>query len=324
VERPPGSECPDRDTLASLVESIVEEVAFVAPELAALHIRLRFAERPLGGWRMTLEATTADDDVVGRRTIEDPGPECRTLEAAAALVTALTIDPSATPSSSQAEASTEQGAGEDATSTEVPLNPPAESHTDASADPQAGVTGAEVPVEGTGWRYGASVGAGVVHGLVPDTAMGAELSGWVVPSGFAAVELGLSYGFIGEAVSPEGTAEFDSMAARVALCPSWSLVGPVSVQTCGGFQIGLIRFTGHGFTERDLSSSRALANGHFAAKLSARLGGVMIARLSTFAVIPLIRDRFTYFAADGREPTLHRPSSLAFSGLIEIGFELGS
>ncbi len=205
--RAPGAQsCIDAAALRIAVEARLRRRVFVDADVAPVVIEAHIAPAS-AGWHVAIAVRDGAGAALGARELDDPAPECRSVDDALALIIALIVDPDA------------------ATRAAPPTPAPA-------AAP---------------WQFGLAANGTAAAGLLPGAAFGGALAVTFdaprIPPGVVRATLWRE----DEAASAQVGARFDLATASVALCPRVWGRDAIDVATCGGGEAGRVSARGFGF-----------------------------------------------------------------------------
>jgi hypothetical protein len=187
-----------------------------------------------------------------------------------------------------------------------------------------------VPVEipsGHSCRFDASVALGAGAGLVPSPYAGLY-AGFILtpPLGFQKpLEVGVEgYGWIlldtDASAAPGTKASFSTFLVGAGLCPFQFFQEWGSFSMCGGGQLGALRVRGRGFAP-DQDDLHLLLNLVGGLRASIFVFRPVVVRATLDGVLPVLRDRFSYVAADGTTQEIFRPAPLAVAATLGLGVQ---
>ena len=275
--------CPNAEQLGAAVEARLGRDAFSEP--ASRHIEGSVA-RAEGAWRVQLRVMGADNAVLGSRELEANGPDCASIADAVSLAVALTIDPHAL--DERHDPATVVPSAQPLLAPPAP-SPPAPRQPDPSTSaapraapesstPSASLTGEVVP------RGLFAVG------VVPEAGLGAEL-GSELRLG-RALGLSMSMAYLSEARTSGGRFGLSVTAGSLGLC-FWAIERPRALlKVCGELMAGAIQVVVYEPIPTRPGEHLWLAP-RFGPRFAYRLGARLSLELSAFAVVPLVRERFS-------------------------------
>lgn len=184
-----------------------------------------------------------------------------------------------------------------------------------------------------------AVGAGVAVGLLNLPSVGVAPSLWarLAPADTWALEMSLDAWLDNDAdlstyerdlgvhpmlvVSPtgKGSVRFNAFEGGLAVCPYRSLLDPGELSFCAGVRGGMIEAHGIGFAQAS-DATRALFSIEAHARWRYHLAGPLGLSYSAGLFVPVLRDRFTYVDAFGRERDKFRLAPLA--GRLDLALTL--
>ena len=305
--RLPGTEaCLSASDLSERVEKRLGRPVFVTPSAADVSIEGRAEPRTAGnkkGFRMVVRGVRRDGTEIGARELDSERPDCHALDDTLTLVVALMIDP-------------------DADVAAKPAPPPEPPPPPVVAPPPRDIVHERVIVHEVAappprGRLDAYVAGTVGFGRLPGAAPGLAL---VVRLGPRAVPFEASLGAMPAAEVRNGdrTATYSLLEGGLAACPAMALGTRVELGGCAGARVGNVHTRGSGF-HADAEVDRPLVDAVVGPRLQVTLLEPVFLIVSTSAVVPFVRQRTTYTAADGSTQSLHERAALG----AEVGIGLG-
>lgn len=274
--RGPGAErCIDAADLRASVESRLHRRVFVARDVAPIVIDAHIA-RAASGWHVAIAVRDEAGASIGARELDDPSPDCRSVDETLVLVIALIVDPEAT-------------------------------SRDVSPAPTP-------PPAGARWRAGVSAHGTAAVGLLPGGAFGGALAVTVAPPWMPPAVIRASLWREDEARRAQVGARFQLATAGVTICPRVSRRGALVVAACAGAETGHVAARGFGFDRSQRSATivgHAVIEPHVEIQLSRKLA--VEARVGLW--VPIIRPRFT-FDQGGVPVRLYQPPAISLVGHI--------
>jgi hypothetical protein len=331
--RLPGAEsCIPAAGLAERVEQRTGRVLFVAPSEAELTIDGHVAPREGGGYRVLLQLADREGERLGERELLFDSDDCSEIDAAVALIIAVTLYPNTglIGSGIPLDDDTEQRL--DALFGAEPTDPDPESllevEAEAAAPEHAQQRDAERPSvgEGDGPRTRSEpieIGfdAVAMGGLGQLPGMGLAGAGYLhllLPR-FGVLEAGVAR-WMGAEARPDsrmGMLELDLLSAVVHVCP-WQVVLP-EARLCAGAEVGLMSARPSGFEVTGDASDDVVASALATLRYRPRIAGPLRMRIALTALLPLVQRAYTSERLDGSTEQLYRASQLAVSGEIGLG-----
>jgi hypothetical protein len=219
----------------------------------------------------------------------------------------------------------------DASSRPKPPPPPPDAGPAPTAPPVVIIQKEQVfvPVEppsAPSWRFDSSVGLVAGAGLVPSPYAGLY-AGFILSPPFLSFSKPLEVGVEGYGIllldaetpgAPGTKASFSTFLVGSGLCPVQFFERWGSFSVCGGGQLGAVRARGRGF-DSDKNDLYFLFNLTGGLRASLFLLRPVVLRATLDGVLPLLRDRFSYLAADGTTQEIFRPSPLAIAATLGLG-----
>jgi hypothetical protein len=324
--RLPGAEgCIGTHDLAAAVEARLHRPVIVSAAQADLSIEGRIEPLPHApastppagaGFRATVVVSSAAGDVLGERTIDHDGADCRGLDETLVLVVAVMIDPEAAlePRPAAAEERPIVVAPE---LSPTPPEPPEPEVTTRELEIPA-TTAPDLPSRA---RTRVDLSAGFVAGLgpVPLPGLGFSISGIVDPPRFwpIEIELGALVATRVEIADADGEALFDRVTGGLMVCAPWER-GRVRLQGCLGLQAGALHAAagGEGFDETH-RTWRPLVDPAARVRVLWAVWRSLVLRAGVTLTVPTIRDRFVFEGADGQLHEIFDPWP------VGVAFEVG-
>jgi hypothetical protein len=274
---PGGEACISGKELSRAVEDRLHHPAFGAPSETDVAIEGYIGPDAAAGYHAVVTLTDARGTVVGKRELASGTTACRDIDATLALAIALMIDPDA------AFAATAQPAPRPP----APKPPPPVAPVQKRPRPPA-------------LRGGVGAGVVVGFGLLPHTAGGAWVGGFVEPRGLFPLEIG-AHLWLDQVTSVGQDVEvaFSRMTLGVSACPLGAHIGAFRFAACAGMEAGTIAAVGPGKDGQLLRQRSAIADVALAGHVDARILEHVTVRVTPALAIPLVRDSFNYHRDDG-------------------------
>jgi hypothetical protein len=277
--------CPNAEQLAAAVEARLGREAFSEP--ASRHIEGSVA-RAEGAWRVQLRVMGADNAVLGSRELDANGPDCASIADAVSLAIALTIDPHAL---DQSHENSTRVASEQPLPAPPPAAPsqpsPRQSDPSTSTAPRAAPEGSPRSASFTGEVVPRGLFAA---GILPEAGLGAELGSELRLGPALGLSMGMAY--LSEAQTSGGKFGLSIAAGSLGLC-FWALERPRALlKLCGELMAGAIQVVVYEPIPTHPGEHLWLAP-RVGPRFAYRLGAGLSLELSAFAVIPLVRERFS-------------------------------
>jgi hypothetical protein len=288
---PAATACAGADQLAGAVRGQLRRnrLAPTAGADADAVIRGRTERRPGGGWRAVIRVTRPGGELLGRRQLTEPGPDCRRLDRALAVVLAMIVDSALVA---------------------PPPQPARDGERPRLRDRSAGPA--------PSWRFAIGIAVQGELGRLPGSPLGGALVGRIEPPAVWPVELSVDGWRRATADAGGGRAELDYRSASAQLCPlSWR-PGAVGLEGCAGGQLGLIRARGAGFVD-NRDRRELVVDGRADLRFELRPGRRWFARIALSGWLALSRPGFSYRAVDGSTVSLYDPAIVAAGGQIAVG-----
>jgi hypothetical protein len=331
--RLPGAEsCITASDLALRVEERLERRVFVLAQDAELAFDGYVQPRAAGGFTAHLAVANARGEVLGARDIESADPDCRKLDDALVLITALTLFPG--------EFGMEAGGIALDPDTNARLqalfgNEPTE--LDPSSLPAPATPPANVPMPVPVPAPSSSSAPRIHHssliaieaspviafGVLPGVALGiaAELttripSLWPTRAGFAHF---FERDARAEAL-PSGTSHFERDELTLFTCPL-APDEPFAFELCAGAVLGLVRVASEGFAEGGIDATDPVLDIGGQAGVRALFFDVLLARLTATALLPLVQRSYDYQALDASTEQLFRSAQVGARLQLSLGAE---
>lgn len=277
--RGPGAEsCIDATVLRVAVESRLHRRVFVASDVAPVVIDAHIAPAT-GGWHVAIAVRDETGAPIGARELDDPSPDCRSVDETLALIIALIVDP-------------------EAATREVPP-PPAPTAVRSR------------------WRTGVSAHGTAAAGMLPGAAFGGALvvtidSPWMPPAVIRA-----SIWREDEARDAQAGARFRLATAGVTICPRVFGRGAIVVAACGGAEIGRVSARGFGF-DRSQSTTTSVGHAVIEPRVELQLNRRLAVEAGVGIWVPIVRPRFT-FDQGGVPVLLYQPPAASLVGHVGMG-----
>ncbi|MFT3776319.1 MAG: hypothetical protein QM820_64060 [Minicystis sp.] len=294
--RLPGAEsCIAPRALAVAVERRLGRAALVPPAQADVAVEGRI-ERLGNAWRATILLTDGSGGHLGTRELASHAADCRALDDEIALVIALLIDPAAA----------------------LAPRPPPRPDTGVPLPLPVALPAPSAAPSPTPWRFGLTAGSAAGFGLLPRVAAGFVLRAHLVPPRWPAI-VAAAFIWPGNAVTAGSIgADFTLAYGALSVCPGITAFDTV-FEACGGVHVGALRVGGLGFpfayTQEQPVFDLALEG-----RVRRRLVGPLLVIGGASLVVPLRRDRFVYFDAQGVERDVFQMSRIA--GVLDLGLGL--
>lgn len=276
--RLPGAEaCISGKELSRAVEARLHHPALGAPSETDVAIEGYIGPGAEAGFHAIVTLTDAHGVVVGKRELDGGTAECRDIDEALALAIALMIDPDAAFAASAKPAA----------------HPPAPK----PAKPPPGKPPPPPP-----YRGGLVVGAVAGFGLLPHTAFGLWVGGFVEPPGLFPLEIGahLWLDQLDQVASmgQDVQVAFSRTTVGVSACPLDAHIGAFRFSACAGMEAGTLTGTGavNDGAKRERSAIVDVAvRGH----AQVRIVNHVAVRITPALAVPLVRDSFDYLPDNG-------------------------
>lgn len=310
--RLPGAEsCVATQTLARAVEERLGRAVFVSAAQADVSVEGRIEPARKGGWRAVVTLRDAKGALLGTREIARADKGCEAMNEPLALVIAVMIDPDAALATPGANAQPQP----------QPTPPPA-----PAPAPPPQIVYVPVPTPAPPppprkhpWFF--EGGAGVIGalGLLPSVAPGVHVDGMIEPPKVPITLIGFGAAFLDQTVADAasaGSASFATGYIGSGLCVLRVRAVHVHLFLCIEGHIGAITARPSGFPGAS-QEVKALVNSAGELRLSVPVVGPFSARAGASAVVPWLRDRWTYARADGTSVELFRVSPVV--GQVDVG-----
>jgi hypothetical protein len=334
--RLPGSEsCITAAELALRVEERLERRVFVLAQDAELAFDGYVQPRAAGGFTAHLAVANARGDALGARDIESTDPDCRKLDDALVLITALTLFPG--------EFGMEAGGialdpdtnarlqalfGNEPTELD-PESLPAPTPAPAAAAPAATLvrppagTASSAPRVGRSSLIAIEASPVLAFGVLPGIALGiaAELT-VRIPSVWP-TRVGFGHFFERDARAealPTGTSHFTRDELMLFTCP----LAPdeaFAFELCAGAVLGLVSVASEGFAEGGINATDPVLDIGGQAGVRALFFDVLLARLTATALLPLVQRSYDYQALDASTEQLFRSAQVGARLQLSVGAE---
>lgn len=316
--------------MARAVETILRRQALAPASRADLVIEAR-VERVPGRrrFRAVIEIADPEGVVIGSRTIESSGDDCRKLDEPVALAIALMIDPEAITRPGPPIAAPEPPPPITAVVRDVMLVPvpvlvtPREAPPPRSSEePWIGVAAAPslalglVPGAGVGVRVGVEIGPPAVRALDGVT--------WAPSS----IRVGLGVHAGAETIDDDASAasaslDFTAILPRLELCPTTAWIDArLAVTPCVAVDAGALTWTGEDFDTAADGGAEPFVGLGPVVRGRVVLAGPLAVEVGAAAITPFVRDRFVFGRASGANALAHQvsPVGATFDAGLHLGF----
>jgi hypothetical protein len=300
----PDSRCADDADFASELGAQVPEAQRAPSDRAELvaEVRLRRDEKELIGEIRVRDRVLGSE--AGARELRLPLADCAETAEALGLVLSVLVEAG-------------RGARPETPAPEPPPEPPPEPRPEPEQPkPAAPRPPARYAWQGPRAGHDLHLGFGVGYGLMPGAYFGGNLAWglrvhdtWPVWFELAA--------FLPSSTD-DGRAEFTSLYAGVFPCPLRLETGRLRGRLCPGFSAGFMRAEGRGFAQAR-ASTQVVAMLGLEASGDVSLWGPLTAFLRIRPEVPLLRERFIYYQADGATPQLHQPAPVTLVAFLGMG-----
>lgn len=312
---PGAEECVATQPLARAVEDRLGRTVFVSAADADVSVEGRIDGAPKS-WRATITIRDAKGALLGTRELSSDKPSCDSLRDSLALVIAVMIDPAA---SSRPKPAPSQTAAPTATGLQAP--------------PVVVVQREEVLVPAEkpsppAWRFDSSIGVAAGAGLVPSPYAGLY-AGFILTPPYFTFKPPLAVGLEGYGMllldadadaAPGAKATLGTALFGSSLCPIQFFERWGSFSMCGGGQLGAMRVRGRGF-DADKEKPFLLVNLAGGLRASVIVMRPVVVRATVDGILPLLRDRFSYLAADGATQQVFQASPVAMAATLGLGVQ---
>jgi hypothetical protein len=278
-ERRPGAEsCPDSDALLRAIDKVLDRRPFVRRERAHVFIRGSVAPTSdLRAYQVRLMLVAGDGSIIGERKLRSDSLDCATLIDPLTLVIGLAVDT-------------------------------------LRAMPRASLRIPKPEVKAEPWKLAVMPDAVAVLGLLPSLGVGIGVDAMVEPPSFWPVDASVVSWFVPNRDRIDGAigGDFRALAASLSVCPVVVAGGTAQLQVCLGAAAARINADGIGL---DLPQSQTswIWGAQARTILLLPLGQRVAVEPSFGAVVPFVRDRFTYRDALQQVHIVHRPSQILFT-----------
>jgi hypothetical protein len=320
-DAPPG--CPSAENFSAAIQSSSAKARSAATGEPAIEL-LAFVTHQDGGFLGVLRIRRPDGTETTRAV---PALTCGEAASAMTLIAAIAVDPDAAIAVASARDDGSAAAETKAEEPKVEVKPatPATAPVDPAED-RAPDRETRLPVHEHSWWFGTSGSAGIVGAmapqLTPDFGIGATAG--TTRKSLVTPWIRLSGHFAESAASqtPEGTAHFERLAARLTGCPIAVRVAlylsPLVLRPCLLFEAGRLEASGSNTPhQKDVpitwSALGATVRGEFL------LVGPLSLGMELGALLPMTHDKF-YF--DPKQETVYQVGYLGFLGSLELGVRI--
>lgn len=333
VRLPGAQSCITASELALRVEERLERRVFVLAQDAELAFDGYIQPGAAGGFSAHLAVANARGEVLGARDVESADPDCRKLDDALVLITALTLFPGELGMASGGIAlDPDTNARLQALFGNEPTNPDPSSLPDASPPPinvpapvpvPAAPSSSSAPPVRHSSLIAIEASPVLAFGVLPGIALGlaAELtvripSLWPTRVGFAHF---FERAARAEAL-PSGTSYFERDELMLFTCP----LAPdeaFAFELCAGAVLGLVSVASEGFAEGGIEATDPVFDIGGQAGVRVLLFEVLLARLTATALLPLVQRSYDYQALDASTEQLFRSSQVGARLQLSLGAE---
>jgi hypothetical protein len=341
--RLPGAEsCITAAELAQRVETRLERRVFVLVQHAEVDFHGFVQPRAAGGFTAHLAVSNLRGEVLGARDLESAEADCRSLDDALVLITALTLFPGSfgLPSGGIA-LDAETTARLHALFADEPSElDPAElpAHGDTKTEPLPRAARAEIPTkaqpesltrgsqnepahERTRLALEASPVAG--FGVLPGVALGASGEVTLRLRGLWPLRMGFTHFFSRDARATtlvSGVGHFERNDIALFACPA-APDRDFAFELCTCVALGLVRVTTDGFAHGGIRGSDPVFDVGAQAGARLRLFDLVLARAALTALLPLVQRSYEYQALNGSATRLFQTAQVGIRMQISLGAE---
>lgn len=326
---PGAATCAGGGVVARAVETILRRQALAPASRADLVIEAR-VERVPGRrrFRAVIEIADPEGTVIGSRTIESAGDDCRKLDEPVALAIALMIDPDAVTRPGPPIAAPPPPPPITTVVRDVMLVPvpvliarPAPPPARTSEGPWIGVAAAPslavglVPGPGFGVRIGVEVG--------PPADRPLEGVAW----GPSSIRLGLGVHTGSETLDDAPSADsatlaFTAIVPRLELCPTTAWIDARwAITPCLALDAGLLAWTGEDFDTAADGGAEPFVGAGPTVRGRLVVAGPLAVEAGAAAIAPFVRDRFVFGRAAASDALAHQVAPVG--GTFDLGLHLG-
>lgn len=315
-----ASECLSAQELALNVESRAGRSLFVVAGGAKFFVD-GYVARGSGGFDVVLELSDAGGAVLGRRSLQIEGEDCRVIDDAVSLIIAITLAPSAT--------SPVGGIALDATTRDrldtlfgaEPLDPDPQTLPAPSAPriavqpavPPESVDRAPAPselpsaaaIDSDAFDYALAAAATLGIGQLPAPSIGVAANLAIALGPELMLEAGFAYlpARTARPNSGAGRASFESLVGSFAVCPLHPKL-VAGLWFCFGAEAGRLGFEASDFVFDNQSDTDLLLNARASAVWRVRFAGAMFLESSLLVAAPLLQRTYTFRGRDNAPVTL--------------------
>lgn len=285
-----AEECIGPRDLAQAVEARLHREVFVSPARSRLLIDGRIAPAAAPDrWRAVLKLSNDKGVALGARELHSGEESCRALDKQLAFVIAVLIDPET--------ALAPDPPGKPVTPPAPPARPPvAVPPIAAQPTPREPSILAPQPAPEP-WRAGVTGAMAFSFGLLPGTAVGAEIRGHVTPPNWPTFEFGGTTWAAATARDGDRSVRFTLADAFVSICPLATPPAILRLSGCAGVRLGTIHTASFGFDgARD--GDHAVFSTATRARIDVRIVGPLRGSLGLGLLAPITRYRFSYRAGE--------------------------
>ncbi len=306
--RMPGAEgCVATQALARAVEERLGREVFVSAAQADVSVEGRVAPKKAGGgWHAVVTVRDAQGALLGTREVDRPDASCESMTSPLALVVAVMIDPDAALGPKPAPPKDE---------------PPPPPTVIVKREQVFVPVAVPTPPDPQPFRFEGSAAMTGALGFLPGPAVGLAALGLLEPRK-AIPFIGFGGYWFDNAAKAEGGASnsFSVFLLGSGFCPLWHHGKGAHLYACALGHLGLLRSHTTGFTASRADESHVVWNGGLDLRATILVVRPFAVRAGAQAMIPILRDKFTYTRADGAETDLFRMSPVV--GMVDLGIGL--
>jgi len=333
--RLPGAEsCITAAELAQRVEARLERGVFVLPQHAELAVEGHVRPRAEGGFVASLAVSNRAGVLLGARDLESPDADCRALDDALILITALTLFPGDLGMHSggialddDTNARLHALFGEEPSELDpgtLPGPAPVETAPPDATPQREAVTGqATMKPRPPRTRFSIEGAPVLAFGVLPGVALAVSAHVSLRLARLWPMRLGVTHFFERSARAEAlttGMASFERNELNVFACP-FAPDRPLALELCGGAVLGLVAVRSEGFVEGGIDATDPVVDVGGEAGVRALLFDLVLARASAMALLPLVQHSYEYQALDASTEQLFRSAQVSFRLQISAGLE---